>query len=99
MSVFTLGASYIAFSVLHIILLILAIVVAALYGTDLADGAGDSRWIFAEVVAGLSALTTLLYLLPFFLRFMAIWIWNLMLFILWISLFGVFGKVRKPPYS
>ncbi|PKS13223.1 hypothetical protein jhhlp_000569 [Lomentospora prolificans] len=103
MSIFSLGASYLAFSALHFVLFILAIITAALHGADLAngeasEGGGDSRWIFAEVVAGLSALTAMLYLIPCILRFMAVWIWNLILFILWISLFGLFAKVRHTPF-
>jgi hypothetical protein len=49
--------------------------------------------IYAEFVGGISALTTLLYLVPHILRFTVVWIWNLILFILWIALFGVFGSV------
>lgn len=52
--------------------------------------------VYAEVVGGLSAFTTVLYLIPFILRFAAVWIWNLILFILWIALFGVFGNVGDP---
>jgi len=39
--------------------------------------------------------TSLLYFLPFILRFALVWAWNLILFILWIALFGIFGKVRS----
>jgi hypothetical protein len=93
-----LGTGYVLFSVLHVVLIILAATVAGLYGVDVGkgerpDGFGDSRWVFAIVVACLSALTAVLYLIPFVLRFMAVWIWNLIMFILWIALFGVFGKV------
>ncbi len=38
-------------------------------------------------------MTALLYFIPFFLRFALVWAWNLVLFILWIALFGVFGRV------
>jgi len=50
--------------------------------------------IYAEFVGGISAFTTILYMIPFILRFAAVWIWNIVLFILWIALFGVFGNVR-----
>jgi len=53
--------------------------------------------IYAEFVGGISAATTVLYMIPFILRFAAVWIWDLVLFILWIALFGVFGSVREPP--
>ena len=47
-----------------------AIVVAALYGIDLHHAAQahaytDSKWVFAEVVAGLSCVTCLVYAVPF----------------------------------
>lgn len=93
-----LGAAYLGFSALHLALLVLAAVAAGLYGADLNDGrAGDGRWVYAVVVAVLSALTALLYLLPFVLRFMAVWIWDFVLFVLWIAVFGVFGKVSASP--
>jgi hypothetical protein len=93
-----LGAGYFAFTALHFVLLVLALVVAGLYGVDLqradeADKRGDKSWIYAEVVAGLSALTAVLLFVPFLLRFMVVWVWDLVLFVLWIALFGVFGKV------
>jgi hypothetical protein len=49
--------------------------------------------IYAEFVGGISALTTVLYIIPHILRFAAVWVWNLILFILWIALFGVFESV------
>lgn len=95
------GAGYIVFSALHLVLLALAAVTAGLYGADLSDGerpdgTGDGRWVFAVVVAGVSALTALLYLIPFVLRFMVVWVWDFVLFVLWIAVFGVFGKVCTP---
>lgn len=52
--------------VLRFIQFILAITVAGLYGVDLHNGTkahvpADGKWVFAEVVAGLSAFTCLLY--------------------------------------
>jgi len=90
--------SYLGFTLLHIILFILAIPVCALYGIDLdrARKAGvyaDGKWVYAEVVGGLSALTAAVYCIPFVLRLSHVWIWNLALFILWIALFGVFGSM------
>jgi hypothetical protein len=52
--------------------------------------------IYAVFVGGISAFTTILYMIPFIIRFAAVWIWNLVLFILWIALFGVFGNVSEP---
>lgn len=44
----------------------------------------------------MSAVTCTLYFIPFVLRVAGVVaaIWDLILFILWIALFGVFGKVR-----
>jgi len=97
MKLLALGAAYFAFAALHFLLLVLALAVAGLYGVDLqrsdeADKPGDNRWIYAVVVAGLSALTAIVLMVPFMLRFMVIWVWDLVLFVLWIALFGVFGK-------
>lgn len=97
----SLGTGYILFSVLHLVLLVLAATVAGLYGIDVGSGphpggVGDGRWVYAIVVACMSAVTTLVYLVPFVLRFMLVWVWDLVLFVLWIALFGVFGKVCFP---
>ncbi|SPO03740.1 uncharacterized protein DNG_06423 [Cephalotrichum gorgonifer] len=94
----SLGTGYVLFSTLHVILIILAAVVAGLYGTDVGrgkrpDGFGDGRWVYAIVVACLSALTAALHLIPMVLRFMLVWVWDFVLFILWIALFGIFGKL------
>lgn len=90
--------SYLAFSGLHFIQFVLALTVCGLYGVDLhrANKAGvyiDSKWVYAEVVGALSAFTAILYFIPFIVRFWLVWAWNLVLFILWIALFGVFGKM------
>jgi hypothetical protein len=93
--------SYLLFALLHFSQFVLAVTVCALYGIDLdrARKAGvhaDGKWVYAEVVGGLSALTAILYCVPFILRFALVWAWNLVLFILWIALFGVFGRVSWP---
>lgn len=54
---------------LRVIQMIIALVIAGIYGQDLrtAHSVGepaDSRWVFAEVVAGLSIITTIVYLVP-----------------------------------
>lgn len=98
MGLISAGLSYLIFSAIHIVQFALAITVCALYGIDLsrANKQGkyiDSKWVYAEVVGALSAVTALLYLVPFILRFWLVWVWNLLLFVLWIALFGVFGKM------
>lgn len=92
--------SYIFFSVVHIVGFALALTVCGLYGKDLSraneqDKYADSKWVYAVVVGGISAVTCLLYLIPFILRIAGIVapIWDFILFILWIAVFGVFGKM------
>ncbi|KAK4125157.1 hypothetical protein N657DRAFT_643986 [Parathielavia appendiculata] len=98
MAIAGLSLGYLLFTLLHFAQFVLAVTVCALYGIDL-DRArkgnvhADGRWVYAEVVGGLSALTSILYCIPSILRFALVWAWNLVLFILWIALFGVFGKM------
>ena len=49
--------------------------------------------VFAEVVASLSVFTSLLYMIPFLLKIPFLFLWDTILFILWISLFGLFGNM------
>ncbi|KAK3348923.1 hypothetical protein B0T25DRAFT_445373 [Lasiosphaeria hispida] len=98
MAVGGLSWGYLLFSTLHFGQFVLAITVCGLYGVELnrASKAGkpaDGKWVYAEVVGGLSAITAVLYFIPFLLRFALVWVWNLVLFILWIALFGIFGKM------
>ena len=98
MGLISAGLSYFVFCGLHILQFALAITVCALYGIDLSRANkhgvySDSKWVYAEVVGGLSAFTAILLLVPFIVRFWLVWAWNLVLFILWIALFGVFGKM------
>jgi len=91
MGLFGMATSYLAFSVLHFFQFILGITVCGLYGTDISRGNQqgvhpDSKWVFAVVVGAISAFTAVLYFIPFILRFAVVWIWNVILFILWISL-------------
>ncbi|KAL2020474.1 hypothetical protein VTK56DRAFT_8359 [Thermocarpiscus australiensis] len=98
MAVGGLSLSYLLFSILHFCQFALALTVCGLYGVELdrarkANTHADGKWVYAVVVGGLSALTSLLYFIPFVLRFALTWAWNLILFILWIVLFGLFGKM------
>ena len=69
--------------VLRFFQFVLAITVAGLYGVDLhrAREAGaytDGKWVYAEVVAGLAAVTVLIYGIPFFKSYWAFaWDWIL----------------------
>ncbi|KAK5111390.1 hypothetical protein LTR85_012164 [Meristemomyces frigidus] len=83
--------------ILRFLQFVLAITVAALYGIDLhhasqAHAYTDGKWVFAEVVAGLAAVTVLVYGVPFFKSYWAFG-WDWVLFILWTALFGLFGSI------
>ncbi|PSK58634.1 hypothetical protein B9Z65_6649 [Elsinoe australis] len=86
--------------VLRFFQFVLAITVAGLYGVDLgaarkAGVGADGKWVFAEVVAVMAAVTTLVYAIPFVKSF---WFfgWDFALFILWTALFGTFGRIYIP---
>jgi hypothetical protein len=76
---------------------LLAIIVAVLYGVDLRSATeshanGRTPWVYAEVVAALSVLTCVGYCVlsnnP------AAWlVWEFVLSILWVALSGVFGSI------
>ncbi|KAI1263374.1 hypothetical protein F5Y18DRAFT_429062 [Xylariaceae sp. FL1019] len=96
--VFGMALSYLLFSILHFFQFVLAVTVIGLYGVDLnhAHGQGkysDGKWVYAIVVGVLSAITAILYFIPFILRFAAVSIWSFILFVLWIALFGLFGSM------
>lgn len=79
---------------------ILALTVAGLYGVDLshANKAGahaDGKWVFAEVVASLSAITVIVYAIPFVKSYW-FFAWDWILFVLWTALFGLFGSIFIP---
>jgi hypothetical protein len=88
--------------ILRFLQFILAITVCGLYAVDLhtaheKGGYTDGKWVYAEVVGGLSAFTVLIYGLPFFKSYWAFG-WDWVLFILWTALFGIFGKIFIPAH-
>ncbi|OTA55093.1 hypothetical protein K449DRAFT_388376 [Hypoxylon sp. EC38] len=80
---------------------ILAIIVCGLYGrrVDHDHRAGNPQsaaWVYALIVAGFSAVTCLLYSIPNpFSRIQShrLFAWDLILFVLWIALFGTFAVI------
>lgn len=74
-----------------------AMIVAALYGIDLAhatntNNTAPSQWVYAELSVALSAITCVVY---FFVPVIhAAWsIWDGIVFILWLAQTGVFGNI------
>ncbi|KAI0172405.1 hypothetical protein GGR52DRAFT_544391 [Hypoxylon sp. FL1284] len=98
MGILGMAVSYLLFSLLHFFQFVLAVTVCGLYGVDLQrarsqDKYVDGKWVYAEVVGALAALTAILYLVPFILRFAAVTVWSFVVFVLWIALFGLFGNM------
>jgi len=88
--------------VLRFFQFVLALTVAGLYGIDLhraheAHAYTDGKWVYAEVCAGLSAFTVLVYAVPFLKSYMA-FAWDWVLFCLWTALFGIFGHIYIPAH-
>ncbi|KAF4336406.1 membrane-associating domain protein [Fusarium beomiforme] len=106
MGIKDLAISYVLFSTIHFFLFALALTTIGLYGTDLhhanqqgkySDSNADERHaqVYAVVVGSISAVTCVLYFIPFVLRVagFVVAIWDFILFVLWIALFGVFGAM------
>jgi len=90
--------SWIFFSIARLFQLALGLAVCGLYGVDLQNAKSqgkyqDSKWVYAEVVGGLSAFTAVLYMIPFVMRIPFAFVWDAILFFMWIVLFGIFGNM------
>ncbi len=76
---------------------VIAITVAGLYGVDLhhaaqAHAGANGKWVYAEVVAGLSAFIVILYAIPFIKSYKFFYV-DWLILVLWIALFGTFGAI------
>ncbi|KAJ5984516.1 hypothetical protein N7481_006615 [Penicillium waksmanii] len=76
---------------------VFAIIIAALYGVDLAHASkhhlhGQTEWIYAEFVVALSAITCAVHCFVTVVH--VSWVtWDTVLFVLWIAQVGVFGNI------
>ncbi|KAF1816571.1 hypothetical protein P152DRAFT_388440 [Eremomyces bilateralis CBS 781.70] len=82
---------------LRLLQFVLALTVCGLYGQDLRNAAAagvysDSKWIYAVVVGSISAVTCVVYALPIVTSHL-FFAWDALLWILWVAVFGVFGKL------
>ncbi|KAI0912201.1 hypothetical protein F4824DRAFT_359144 [Ustulina deusta] len=98
MGLVDMTASSMLFASLHFFQFVLALAVIGLYGTDLdradrEEAYSDGKWVYAIVVASLSAATAILFLIPSVRRFPVAPVWSTILFGLWIALFGLFAKM------
>ncbi|EWZ28101.1 hypothetical protein BFJ63_vAg15918 [Fusarium oxysporum f. sp. narcissi] len=90
-------AGLISHAVLRMLQCIFAVVVAILYGLDLAQATkdnarADASWVYAELVAGVSMIICIMQL--FFMT--AVWYWGLLdalVSVLWLAQFGVFASI------
>ncbi|MCJ1445161.1 MAG: hypothetical protein MMC23_005666 [Stictis urceolatum] len=88
---------FLVHTVIRFLQFVLALTVCGLYGVDLTHArhlgyGADGKWVFAEVVGALAALTSLLFMIPFFKTYL-MFAWDFVIFILWTALFGLFGKL------
>ncbi|PUU74370.1 hypothetical protein B9Z19DRAFT_455965 [Tuber borchii] len=80
---------------IRIFQILISVGVAGTYGRDLHSNtqnhqSADSRWIFAEVVAGISIILAFVYMLPFVRSFRTFYL-DGVVFLLWVILLGIFG--------
>ncbi|GAP85784.1 putative uracil phosphoribosyltransferase protein [Rosellinia necatrix] len=79
--------------------LIFALVVVGLYGSRVSSDHRHERtqavqWVFALVVAALSAVTAIVFAVPQpFVRTARLFAWDFVLFVLWIAAFGTFAVI------
>ncbi|GAW19853.1 hypothetical protein ANO14919_093440 [Xylariales sp. No.14919] len=79
--------------------LIFALVVVGLYGSRVSsdhrhDRSQAVQWVFALIVASLSAITAILFAIPQpFVKTARLFAWDFVLFILWIAVFGTFAVI------
>ncbi|PWW74124.1 hypothetical protein C7212DRAFT_215497 [Tuber magnatum] len=81
--------------VTRILQILIALAASGIYGRDLQfatknDQRADSRWVFAEVVVGISILLAIAYVLPFVRSFKTFYL-DGVVFLLWVVLLGIFG--------
>jgi len=83
--------------VLRFLQFVLAITVAGIYGADLHAAAqhgasANASWVYAVVVAGMSAITVMVFVAPV-VKSLVFWFWDLILFVLWVAVFGRFASI------
>jgi len=93
-----LALDWLLFSLLRFVQFVLAITVCGLYGVDLSNArkahvGADGRWVYAEVVGALAAVSALLYMIPLVLRLPFAFVWDFLVFFFWVVLFGIFGHM------
>ena len=92
---FSLGA--IIRLIIRILQFVMGLTVIGLYAHDLRKASeahvpANRNWVYAVVVGTLSCVTSLIFLIPILKAWM-FFAWDAFLWLLWIILFGIFGKL------
>ncbi|MCJ1383607.1 hypothetical protein MMC17_006721 [Xylographa soralifera] len=88
---------FIVHTVIRFFQFVLGLTVIGLYGVDLNAARiehkyADGKWVYAVVVGTLAALTALVFMVPFVKTYKA-FPWDIIMFFLWIVVFGIFGNL------
>lgn len=102
-------------SIIRFCQLVFGLTVIGLYGTDVhhdhEDGyAANGKWVFAVVAAFLATMTAIIHMIVPFLKkgvsnstnpkqLMPLFMWEFVLCVVWLALFGIFGKMYIGVYS
>jgi hypothetical protein len=98
-------------TILRFIQFVFGLTVIGLYGQDLHGAGKAAKWVYAVVTALLATVTAAVYLvLPFLMKGqtpvarrvrlqLPLFIWESVLCVLWLTLFGIFGKMYIGDYS
>lgn len=91
------GIYGLTFTTLRTLQFILAITIAGIYGVDLANSTksnspANSEWIYAEIAACLSAITSISHCFAG-VTHVGWYTWDFVLFVLWLAQTGVFGNI------
>jgi len=92
--------AFLAHALIRFLQFVLSLAVIGLYAQDLSHARlksiyADSHWVYAVLVASLSATLSLLYFIPFMTRAFTRYFFpaDAVLALLWIALFGDFGRM------
>ncbi|MCJ1263353.1 hypothetical protein MMC22_003223 [Lobaria immixta] len=82
---------------LRLLQLVLALTVAGIYGNGVAsankpNGYDVTKWNYAVVIASFSAITSLVYVLPYVRRWV-LWPWDFLLCVFWMAVLGIFARL------
>lgn len=83
--------------IVRVLQFLLGITVVGLYSVHLDDQRKkgkpyNTNFMYAVIIGALSALTAVVYAIPF-VKWRVLWIWDSLLTLNWIIVFGIFGKL------